>query len=144
MLRLVLPRCIEQLHWSRSHTHDLHTTFPPPSLPLLSQTPWVGGTYKLKLEFSEDYPSKPPKVSFDPVIFHPNVYREFGPPLRFARSAPPLRFARSTHPSSFLHLSTAPPAPLLLTHTTSSAPTHVSDYAMLSRSVRHSVPQYLE
>ena len=27
----------------------------------LSQTPWENGLYKLTLEFSEDYPSKPPK-----------------------------------------------------------------------------------
>ena len=25
-------------------------------------TPWEGGTFNLMLEFSEDYPSKPPKV----------------------------------------------------------------------------------
>jgi ubiquitin-conjugating enzyme E2 I len=25
-------------------------------------------------EFTEDYPSKPPKCKFIPVIFHPNIY----------------------------------------------------------------------
>eukprot|EP00999_Lentomonas_sp_LEN2_P000728 NODE_1725_length_756_cov_14.195548_g1676_i0.p1 GENE.NODE_1725_length_756_cov_14.195548_g1676_i0~~NODE_1725_length_756_cov_14.195548_g1676_i0.p1 ORF type:complete len:165 (-),score=20.46 NODE_1725_length_756_cov_14.195548_g1676_i0:187-681(-) len=37
-------------------------------------TPWEGGEYKLKIEFSNDYPSKPPKCRFSPVLFHPNVY----------------------------------------------------------------------
>lgn len=37
-------------------------------------TPWEGGEYCLKVEFSEDYPSKPPKCKFDPLLFHPNVY----------------------------------------------------------------------
>lgn len=27
-------------------------------------TPWEGGTFKLLLEFSEDYPNKPPSVRF--------------------------------------------------------------------------------
>ena len=26
------------------------------------------------MEFSEEYPSKPPKVKFTPPLFHPNVY----------------------------------------------------------------------
>eukprot|EP00923_Selenidium_pygospionis_P028830 GHVN01051566.1.p1 GENE.GHVN01051566.1~~GHVN01051566.1.p1 ORF type:complete len:175 (-),score=22.92 GHVN01051566.1:94-618(-) len=37
-------------------------------------TIWEGGEYLLKMEFSDEYPSKPPKCKFDPVIFHPNVY----------------------------------------------------------------------
>eukprot|EP00898_Chlorokybus_atmophyticus_P009175 jgi/Chlat1/9259/Chrsp99S08529 len=37
-------------------------------------TPWEGGSYPLTLTFTEDYPSKPPKCSFDPSFFHPNVY----------------------------------------------------------------------
>ncbi|CAN1797828.1 Ubiquitin-conjugating enzyme E2 2 [Linum perenne] len=35
-------------------------------------TPWVGGTFKLTLQFSEDYPNKPPTVRFVSRIFHPN------------------------------------------------------------------------
>ncbi|KAI3865173.1 hypothetical protein MKW92_035731 [Papaver armeniacum] len=27
-------------------------------------TPWDGGTFKLSLQFSEDYPNKPPTVRF--------------------------------------------------------------------------------
>jgi ubiquitin-conjugating enzyme E2 A len=37
-------------------------------------TPWEGGTFKLLLEFTEDYPNKPPAVRFLSHIFHPNVY----------------------------------------------------------------------
>eukprot|EP00002_Diphylleia_rotans_P016187 TRINITY_DN3147_c0_g1_i1.p1 TRINITY_DN3147_c0_g1~~TRINITY_DN3147_c0_g1_i1.p1 ORF type:complete len:164 (-),score=29.37 TRINITY_DN3147_c0_g1_i1:158-649(-) len=37
-------------------------------------TPWEGGEYKLTMEFSEDYPSKPPRCRFDPVLFHPNIF----------------------------------------------------------------------
>jgi ubiquitin-protein ligase len=39
-------------------------------------TPWEGGTFRLKLEFSEEYPNKPPKVSFVSAMFHPNVYND--------------------------------------------------------------------
>eukprot|EP01063_Lacrimia_lanifica_P014843 TRINITY_DN21405_c0_g1_i1.p2 TRINITY_DN21405_c0_g1~~TRINITY_DN21405_c0_g1_i1.p2 ORF type:complete len:160 (+),score=71.01 TRINITY_DN21405_c0_g1_i1:54-533(+) len=37
-------------------------------------TIWEGGEYNLTIAFSKDFPSKPPKVQFTPVIFHPNVY----------------------------------------------------------------------
>jgi ubiquitin-conjugating enzyme E2 A len=39
-------------------------------------TPWEGGTFKLLLEFTEDYPNKPPLVKFISKIFHPNVYAD--------------------------------------------------------------------
>jgi ubiquitin-protein ligase len=35
-------------------------------------TAWEGGTFKLQLEFSEDYPNKAPKVKFLSKMFHPN------------------------------------------------------------------------
>ena len=35
-------------------------------------TPWEGGTFSLVLEFSEDYPNKPPKVRFVSKVYHPN------------------------------------------------------------------------
>ncbi len=38
------------------------------------ETPWEGGTFKLELQFSEDYPNKPPTVKFLTKLFHPNVY----------------------------------------------------------------------
>eukprot|EP01067_Filipodium_phascolosomae_P001777 Filipodium_phascolosomae@DN2137_c0_g1_i3.p1 len=39
-------------------------------------TPWEGGTFRLKLEFSEEYPNKPPKVRFITKMFHPNIYQD--------------------------------------------------------------------
>jgi len=38
-------------------------------------TPWEGGVFKLTLEFTDEYPNKPPEVKFVSPIFHPN-----GPP----------------------------------------------------------------
>ena len=35
-------------------------------------TPWDGGTFRLVLEFSEDYPNKAPEVRFVSEMFHPN------------------------------------------------------------------------
>jgi ubiquitin-conjugating enzyme E2 I len=37
-------------------------------------TDWEGGVYKVTMEFSPEYPSKPPKCKFVPPLFHPNVY----------------------------------------------------------------------
>lgn len=37
-------------------------------------TIWEGGLYPLTLQFTEDYPAKPPKCSFPQHFFHPNVY----------------------------------------------------------------------
>ena len=36
------------------------------------ETPWEGGTFKLQMTFTEDYPNKPPKVKFITKMFHPN------------------------------------------------------------------------
>ena len=35
-------------------------------------TPWESGTFRLTLEFTEEYPTKPPTVKFVTKIFHPN------------------------------------------------------------------------
>ena len=43
-------------------------------IPGKASTPWSGGVYKGFISFPEDYPSKPPKFTFVPPIFHPNVY----------------------------------------------------------------------
>ncbi|CAD8150708.1 unnamed protein product [Paramecium octaurelia] len=40
------------------------------------QTIWDGGIFKLLLEFTEEYPLKPPNVIFKTKIFHPNVYAD--------------------------------------------------------------------
>ncbi|KAF4670624.1 hypothetical protein FOL46_000717 [Perkinsus olseni] len=47
-------------------------------IPGRAGTPWEGATYKLTMDFSEDYPGKPPKCKFvfvnGKVLFHPNIY----------------------------------------------------------------------
>ena len=43
---------------------------PPPS--------FSPGTFKLTLDFSEEYPNRPPTVKFASPIFHPNVYADGG------------------------------------------------------------------
>lgn len=37
-------------------------------------TDWEGGVFKVRMEFSDEYPSRPPKCKFVPPLFHPNVY----------------------------------------------------------------------
>ena len=39
-------------------------------------TPWEGGLFTLKLQFSESYPNSPPKVKFLSKMFHPNIYND--------------------------------------------------------------------
>ncbi|XP_044500022.1 ubiquitin-conjugating enzyme E2 2-like [Mangifera indica] len=39
-------------------------------------TPWYGGTFKLTLQFTEDYPHKAPTVQFVSRMFHPNIYAD--------------------------------------------------------------------
>ncbi|MEQ2200881.1 Ubiquitin-conjugating enzyme E2 A [Xenoophorus captivus] len=39
-------------------------------------TPFEDGTFKLLIEFSEEYPNKPPTVRFVSKMFHPNVYAD--------------------------------------------------------------------
>lgn len=36
------------------------------------ETPFEDGTFKLTLEFTEEYPNKPPTVRFVSKMFHPN------------------------------------------------------------------------
>ncbi|KAG8461223.1 hypothetical protein KFE25_002412 [Diacronema lutheri] len=40
------------------------------------ETPWEDGTFRLQLEFTEDYPNKAPTVKFVTKLFHPNVYAD--------------------------------------------------------------------
>lgn len=39
-----------------------------------SDTPYEDGTFRLVLQFDEQYPNKPPSVKFLSPMFHPNVY----------------------------------------------------------------------
>ncbi|KAL1500255.1 hypothetical protein AB1Y20_012923 [Prymnesium parvum] len=43
-------------------------------IPGKKDTIWEGGMYKLIMEFTDEYPAKPPKCKFCPPLFHPNVY----------------------------------------------------------------------
>ena len=40
------------------------------------ETIWEERCFKLILEFTEDYPTKPPNAKFITKIFHPNVYSD--------------------------------------------------------------------
>jgi len=39
-----------------------------------ADTPFEDGTFKLVMQFDENYPNKPPQVKFISKMFHPNVY----------------------------------------------------------------------
>ena len=39
-------------------------------------TPFEGGTFRLTMEFSEEYPHEPPKILFVTKMFHPNIYQD--------------------------------------------------------------------
>jgi len=39
-------------------------------------TPWEDGTFKLSVEFTEEYPNKAPTVKFITKMFHPNIYAD--------------------------------------------------------------------
>ena len=38
-------------------------------------TEWENGIFKLRIEFTSEYPTKPPLVKFLTKMFHPNIYQ---------------------------------------------------------------------
>ena len=42
------------------------------------ETAFEDGTFKLTLQFTEEYPNKPPIVKFRSKMFHPNIYADGG------------------------------------------------------------------
>ena len=41
-------------------------------------TPFMGGRFEVKVDFSDNYPFKPPKIKFLTKIYHPNVKTDTG------------------------------------------------------------------
>ncbi len=39
-------------------------------------TIWEGGTFRLQIDFDEEYPNKPPILQFKTKMFHPNIYAD--------------------------------------------------------------------
>ncbi|CAN1813196.1 SUMO-conjugating enzyme SCE1 [Linum perenne] len=76
----------ERKSWRKNHPHGFVAkpeTLPDGNVNLMvwhctipgkAGTDWEGGYFPLTLNFSEDYPSKPPKCKFPQGFFHPNVY----------------------------------------------------------------------
>lgn len=43
-------------------------------IPGPKDSPWEGGVYALTMDFAHDFPVRPPKCVFKPVLPHPNIY----------------------------------------------------------------------
>ncbi|XP_073041111.1 SUMO-conjugating enzyme SCE1-like [Primulina eburnea] len=76
----------ERKSWRKNHPHGFVAkpeTLPDGTVNMMvwhctipgkAGTDWDGGYYPLTMQFSEDYPSKPPKCKFPQGFFHPNIY----------------------------------------------------------------------
>jgi ubiquitin-conjugating enzyme E2 D/E len=42
-------------------------------LPGPKNSPYEGGTWRIEVTYTADYPFKPPKIIFDTPIYHPNI-----------------------------------------------------------------------
>ena len=76
----------ERKAWRKDHPYGFHAK--PESkadgssnlmkwktgIPGKAGTDWEGGLFTVMLDFSDEYPSKPPKCKFVPPLFHPNIY----------------------------------------------------------------------
>ena len=43
-------------------------------IPGKDDTIWAKGVFPITIQFTDDYPSKPPKCQFPAGFFHPNIY----------------------------------------------------------------------
>eukprot|EP01130_Rhizamoeba_saxonica_P000090 TRINITY_DN1010_c0_g1_i2.p1 TRINITY_DN1010_c0_g1~~TRINITY_DN1010_c0_g1_i2.p1 ORF type:complete len:169 (-),score=31.37 TRINITY_DN1010_c0_g1_i2:55-534(-) len=76
----------ERKEWRRNHPHGFYARPERAEdgstnilkwkcgIPGPADTDWSGGIYPLEMEFTEDYPTSPPRCRFPAGFFHPNIY----------------------------------------------------------------------
>jgi hypothetical protein len=69
-------------------------------IPGVKDTMWEGGVFKVTLEFSDEYPSKPPKCMFKPALFHRKLLSFFLSSFAFLSFFPCFFFFHSLQLSS--------------------------------------------
>ena len=62
--------------WPIDENKDLYKWQGMIMIPIESNSPYQGGTWKFHLTFSNNYPMRPPKVKFITKIFHPNITQD--------------------------------------------------------------------
>lgn len=63
-----------QLHLQRGNAGSNHYAIRNAVIIGPADTPFEDGTFRLVMNFEEQYPNKPPGVKFISQMFHPNVY----------------------------------------------------------------------